>query len=216
MKTLSTTTFLHLKIFTLEKENCQESRRCQVQVLLVSVKSMIRKNHQRFTWKLFFFLHNYKHYICPIFSRSSKKEDRPPLRQYLMDGDYFIGSTIASTLVKLSLKFDKLEADPTLRSQFCNECMLIIACILHLGRSGECGITFLDIFLAEWHHFIEIGLQVCRRNRWTTTMQSVCCSACALSGTVAQQLRRFSRRIAAMRWRPCWRRNITKKLLKTR
>ncbi|BES91993.1 Coatomer subunit alpha-2 [Nesidiocoris tenuis] len=67
---------------------------------------------------------------------SSKKEDRPPLRQYLMDGDYFIGSTIASTLVKLSLKFDKLEADPTLRSQFCNECMLIIACILHLGRSG--------------------------------------------------------------------------------
>uniref|UniRef100_A0A0K8S656 Coatomer subunit beta n=1 Tax=Lygus hesperus TaxID=30085 RepID=A0A0K8S656_LYGHE len=69
---------------------------------------------------------------------TSKKEDRPPLRQYLIDGDYFIGSTIASTLVKLSLKFDNLESNTAAQNEFCNECMLIIACTLHLGRSGLC------------------------------------------------------------------------------
>lgn len=37
--------------------------------------------------------------------RVPKKENRPPLRQYLMDGDFFIGTTLASTLAKLALKY---------------------------------------------------------------------------------------------------------------
>lgn len=40
-----------------------------------------------------------------------KKEQRPPLRQYLMDGDFFIGTILASTLTKLVLKFMDIEKD---------------------------------------------------------------------------------------------------------
>lgn len=38
-----------------------------------------------------------------------KKENRPPLRQYLMDGDFFIGTTLAGTLTKLVLKYIEWE-----------------------------------------------------------------------------------------------------------
>lgn len=38
-----------------------------------------------------------------------KKERRPPLRQYIMDGDFFIGTILASTLTKLVLKFMDIE-----------------------------------------------------------------------------------------------------------
>lgn len=39
----------------------------------------------------------------------AKKEERPPLRQYLMDGDFFVGTTLSSTLTKLVLKYCDLE-----------------------------------------------------------------------------------------------------------
>ena len=41
---------------------------------------------------------------------SSKKEDtsQPPLRGFLLDGEFFIGSVLATTLTKLGLKFAKV------------------------------------------------------------------------------------------------------------
>ncbi|KAK9497790.1 hypothetical protein O3M35_003713 [Rhynocoris fuscipes] len=66
----------------------------------------------------------------------SKKEDRPPLRQYLMEGDFFIGASVASTLAKLALRYISRVDDPALQNAFCTESMLIIASILHLGKSG--------------------------------------------------------------------------------
>ena len=36
---------------------------------------------------------------------------RPPLRTYLMNGDFFVGSAIGSTLTKLALRFTELESD---------------------------------------------------------------------------------------------------------
>jgi len=69
---------------------------------------------------------------------SSKKEDtsQPPLRGFLLDGEFFIGSVLATTLTKLGLKFAKLCDEPRKQNAFLAECMLIMTSVLHLGRSG--------------------------------------------------------------------------------
>lgn len=66
----------------------------------------------------------------------AKKEERPPIRQYLLDGDFFIGATLATTLTKLALKFIELEADVSKQNRLCASVMLTLSSILHLGRSG--------------------------------------------------------------------------------
>ena len=35
--------------------------------------------------------------------------NRPPLRQYLLDGEFFVGAAIACTLTKLALRYLDLE-----------------------------------------------------------------------------------------------------------
>ncbi|XP_054261558.1 coatomer subunit beta isoform X1 [Macrosteles quadrilineatus] len=68
---------------------------------------------------------------------SKKGEGRPALRQYLMDGDFFIGAALGTTLTKLALRYACLPGvDTTRANTFCGEAMLIIASILHLGKSG--------------------------------------------------------------------------------
>lgn len=67
---------------------------------------------------------------------STKKENRPPLRQYLMDGDFFIGTTLASTLTKLVLKYFDYEEKEVERNRVCTTAMLIMSSIMHLGKSG--------------------------------------------------------------------------------
>ncbi|KAI5703002.1 hypothetical protein M8J75_006605 [Diaphorina citri] len=71
-------------------------------------------------------------------SVQKKGEARPPLRQYLMSGDFFIGASIGSTLTKLTLRYLNLVTDPVKQNRFCTEAMLIIASIVHLGKSGLC------------------------------------------------------------------------------
>lgn len=66
----------------------------------------------------------------------SKKEQRPPLRQYLLDGDFFIGATLATTLTKLALKYIELESNEAEQNRLCASTMLTLSAILHLGRSG--------------------------------------------------------------------------------
>ncbi len=41
----------------------------------------------------------------------NESDFRPPLRTYLMNGDFFVGSAIGSTLTKLALRFTELESD---------------------------------------------------------------------------------------------------------
>ena len=36
---------------------------------------------------------------------------RPPLRQYLLDGEFFVGAAIACTLTKLALRYLDIEED---------------------------------------------------------------------------------------------------------
>ena len=56
--------------------------------------------------------------------------------RYLMEGDFFIGASIATTLTKLALRFVQLSTSMQLQNQFCAEAMLVITSVLHLGRSG--------------------------------------------------------------------------------
>ncbi|KAF7281578.1 coatomer subunit beta [Rhynchophorus ferrugineus] len=67
--------------------------------------------------------------------QKSKKEQRPPLRQYLIDGDFFIGAALASTLTKLALRYGDLVV-PQKKYKFDAEVMLIMSGIIHLGQSG--------------------------------------------------------------------------------
>jgi len=62
--------------------------------------------------------------------------ERPPLRKYLMEGDFFIGAAIGSTLTKLALRFAAQVAEVSKQNRFTAECMLVISSILHLGSSG--------------------------------------------------------------------------------
>ncbi|CAD7089722.1 unnamed protein product [Hermetia illucens] len=66
----------------------------------------------------------------------AKKEKRPPLRQYLMDGEFFIGASLAATLTKLALRYMELESDTCKKNRTCSQAMLVMSSILHLGKSG--------------------------------------------------------------------------------
>lgn len=64
------------------------------------------------------------------------KEKRPPLRQYFMDGDFFIGTTLAATLTKLVLKYDCSVDDTVSCNRLATQAMLVMGSLLHLGKSG--------------------------------------------------------------------------------
>ncbi|XP_068744674.1 coatomer subunit beta-like [Montipora capricornis] len=64
------------------------------------------------------------------------EEKRPPLRQYLLDGEFFVGAAIACTLTKLALRYLDIEENKERQNVLCANCMLIMASILHLGKSG--------------------------------------------------------------------------------
>lgn len=71
-----------------------------------------------------------------LYSSIAKKERRPPLRQYLMDGDFFTGSTLATNLTKLALKYVALTDDAAKANHVCGSVMLTLSSIVHLGKSG--------------------------------------------------------------------------------
>lgn len=65
-----------------------------------------------------------------------KNEERPPLRNYLMDGDFYIGTALATALTKLALHYVHLISDPVKQNSFSAESMLIMSSVIHLGKSG--------------------------------------------------------------------------------
>ncbi|XP_072016786.1 coatomer subunit beta-like isoform X2 [Amphiura filiformis] len=64
------------------------------------------------------------------------EENRPPLRGFLMEGDFFSGACLATVLTKLALRYVEITEDQKKRNAFLAEAMLIMATILHLGKSG--------------------------------------------------------------------------------
>lgn len=61
---------------------------------------------------------------------------QPSLRSFLLDGDFFIGAALSTSLCKLVIRHISLEDDEAKRNRFCAEAMFIIASILHLGRTS--------------------------------------------------------------------------------
>eukprot|EP00124_Ichthyophonus_hoferi_P005607 Ihof_evm1s859 gene=Ihof_evmTU1s859 len=58
------------------------------------------------------------------------------LRSLLLEGDFFLGSVVASTLAKLALRRAKLSKDTVANNKFTGEALLVMAAMLHLGKSG--------------------------------------------------------------------------------
>ncbi|CAH1800034.1 unnamed protein product [Owenia fusiformis] len=67
---------------------------------------------------------------------NKKEETRPTLRQYLMDGDFFVAAALATSLTKLSLKFQQIVDNKKKQNSFNAEAMLILSTVLHFGKSG--------------------------------------------------------------------------------
>lgn len=71
-----------------------------------------------------------------VYNRKLKKEKRPPLRQYMMDGEFFIGAALGTTLTKLALRYGE-KVSAAKRNHFDADVMLLISGIIHLGKSGK-------------------------------------------------------------------------------
>ncbi len=54
----------------------------------------------------------------------------------MMDGDFFVGAALSTTLTKLALRYITLIKDPKKQNMFLAESMLIMAAIIHFGKSG--------------------------------------------------------------------------------
>ena len=54
----------------------------------------------------------------------------------MMEGDFFIGASLATTLSKLALRFKNLETNLQKINRLQAEAMLVMSSILQLGRSG--------------------------------------------------------------------------------
>lgn len=67
---------------------------------------------------------------------------KPPLRRFLLDGNFFVGASLAGDLTKLVLRYKALLAEakhPEAEKRsnaFAAEAMFILACMIHLGKSG--------------------------------------------------------------------------------
>lgn len=69
-------------------------------------------------------------------SARKKEEKRPALVQYMMEGDFFIGASLATTLAKLALRYKMLETNDQKSNRLQAEAMFVMSSVLQLGRSG--------------------------------------------------------------------------------
>ena len=54
----------------------------------------------------------------------------------MIDGDFFVGAALSTTLTKLALRYISLVSDPKRQNMVLAEAMLIEASIIHFGKSG--------------------------------------------------------------------------------
>ncbi|PVG02481.1 putative coatomer complex beta chain [Serendipita vermifera] len=64
-----------------------------------------------------------------------KKASKPPLRTLLLNGDFYTGAVLASTLSKLVLRFNQAGADPKQANALRAEAMLMMTSIIRVGQS---------------------------------------------------------------------------------
>eukprot|EP00052_Salpingoeca_macrocollata_P004957 m.44591 g.44591 ORF g.44591 m.44591 type:complete len:945 (-) comp14570_c0_seq1:29-2863(-) len=67
---------------------------------------------------------------------STNKAEKPILRKLLLEGDFFLATSIAVALAKLALRFSSSStATPQQKNSIKGQAMLVMASMLHLGRS---------------------------------------------------------------------------------
>lgn len=64
-----------------------------------------------------------------------KAAQKPPLRQLILDGDYYLATVLSSTLVKLVMRHSELSSDTARTNALRAEAMLIMISILRVGQS---------------------------------------------------------------------------------
>lgn len=64
-----------------------------------------------------------------------KAAQKPPLRQLILDGDYFLATVLSSTLVKLVMRHAEISSDSARTNALKAEAMLIMISILRVGQS---------------------------------------------------------------------------------
>ncbi|CDO92370.1 unnamed protein product [Kluyveromyces dobzhanskii CBS 2104] len=65
-----------------------------------------------------------------------EKEARPPLRRFVLNSDFFTASVLASSIVKLVLKFEKTSKNTAIINALKAEGLLILVSIIRLGQSN--------------------------------------------------------------------------------
>lgn len=73
------------------------------------------------------------------FSSGTKKTtstEKPTLRKFLLDGDFFVAASLGTVLCKLAFRYQQVEKDQRRVSTFAAEAMFVLACVVHLGKSG--------------------------------------------------------------------------------
>lgn len=69
-------------------------------------------------------------------TKKGKKEKRPSIRGFLLDGEFFLSAVLSTTLTKIALRYATAERNTAHQNLFVGKCMLIMASCLHLGQSG--------------------------------------------------------------------------------
>ncbi|KAL4916191.1 adaptin N terminal region-domain-containing protein [Aspergillus aurantiobrunneus] len=64
-----------------------------------------------------------------------KAAQKPPLRQLILDGDYYLATVLSSTLTKLVMRHSEVSQDPSRTNALRAEAMLIMISIIRVGQS---------------------------------------------------------------------------------
>jgi coatomer subunit beta len=72
-----------------------------------------------------------------------KNSQKPPLRQLVLDGDYYLATVLSSTLTKLVMRHSELSQDEARTNALRAEAMLIMISIIRVGQSQFVK-TFID------------------------------------------------------------------------
>ncbi|KAI1376995.1 Coatomer, beta subunit [Hypoxylon crocopeplum] len=64
-----------------------------------------------------------------------KAAQKPPLRQLILEGDYYLATVLSATLTKLVMRYSEISSDKTRKNALKAEAMLIMISIIRVGQS---------------------------------------------------------------------------------
>jgi len=109
-----------------------------------------------------------------VSSVAALKDDKPVLRKLFYEGNFFIASSLATTLNKLFVRFSNInKAVPQTVNKLAGEAMLILASIIRLGKSSASATkiteddldrlsTAIRLIAEPWPEATDIFLKDCR------------------------------------------------------